>query len=107
MQQLAVKHQCPSRSRYGFGLGCGEFNPFPDGGTTGILRVREGDLSCQDAQTVIRSHYFPSQADPSSPLSMYRCEEGGFEVVEDAPLLIECQAIQGNPNPATIIVAPV
>ena len=106
MAQLAVEHQCPSRSRYGFGPGCGQFSPFPDGGTTGVLRVRQGELSCEDAKTVVRYHYFPAQADRQSPLSMYYCEEGGVEKVEDAPLYIECQPIEGNPNPATVLVAP-
>lgn len=106
MQWFAVEHQCPDKSRYGFGPDCGEFNPFPDGGVSGILKVREGHLSCEDAKTVVRWHYFPSQADDSSPLSLYRCEENGFEDIEEAPLYIECEAIQGNHDPAHIIVKP-
>lgn len=106
MQWLAVEHQCPASSRYGFGPGCGEFNPFPDGKDVGILRVRGGHLSCENAQTVIRWHYFPSQADGNSPLSWYHCQENGFEDVPGAPVFIECEPKQGNPDPARIIVTP-
>ncbi len=106
MAWLAIEHQCPASSRYGFGPGCGEFNPFPDGKVAGILRVRGGHLSCENAKTVIRWHYFPSQADGTSPLSWYYCKENGFGDVADAPVYIECEPTQGNPDPARIVVAP-
>lgn len=106
MVQLAVEHLCPNRTRYGFGPGCGQFNPYPDGDSTGVLRVRQGNLSCDDAQTVIRNYYFPGQVDPQSPLSMYYCEDGGVKADKKPLVYVECEAIEGNPNPATILVSP-
>ena len=60
----------------------------------------------QNAKTVIRNYYFPGQVDPQSPLSMYYCEDGGVKADKKPLVYVECEAIEGNPNPATILVSP-
>lgn len=103
---LAVEHQCPQTSRYGFGENCGKFNPFPDqaeGG--GILRIKgPGSMSCDDAGLIVRGDYFPSVEDPKSLLDEYFCRRDGFAEDDAAPVYIEC--IPYELSRPTVLVTP-
>lgn len=106
IMSLAVEHQCPQTSLYGFGENCGKFNPFPDQGDGGgILRIKgPGTMSCEDASLIVRGDYFPSIEDPKSLLDDYYCKRGGFIEDEAAPIYIECMPMElGRPS---VLVTP-
>jgi len=101
IQWLAVEHQCPDRSRYGFGADCGDL-----GDGMGRLKIKSGTRTCDEARDVVGRHY-NSDLNVAEDLAAYFCMEGGFLDDPHAPLNLECIPPKNtDPDGSVIIVIP-
>lgn len=111
---LAVEHQCPTLSRFGFGPECGEYLMGPEGNTIGIIKLENDTLSCDDARNIIDNHFVTTgyrlQPAPelNSELDDYLCYEFHEGVDEnDIPMYMECAPAGESPvKTAWVFIKP-
>lgn len=98
VHKFAIENQCPQFTDFGVSGpdGCGKITYPNSRDMQGVVRIKIGTMSCDDAVAMVDNHIaevmnIPTgRLDPTSPLAEFECRTAGFAVTDDEPYYTSC-----------------